>query len=74
MIGFVAFDLILRVILAGVMDIALAINVTRMYPHIMDAAPPRLGIPGHVITGSERLLSQRRPLDGSWARAARLGH
>jgi hypothetical protein len=49
MIGLVAFDLILRILRARVMDVTLVVHVFPV--HALDGAahPAGLGIPAHVI-------------------------
>ena len=54
-IGLVAFDLVLRIILARVVDIAFVVHVARMHPHDMAADPAGFGIPTYVIADFEDL-------------------
>jgi hypothetical protein len=49
MIGSVAFDLVLRIILARVMDVAFVVHVSCVHPHDVTADPTGFGIPAHVI-------------------------
>jgi hypothetical protein len=53
MVGFVAFDLVLRIILARVMDIALVVHIHRVDPHDETTNPTSFGIPTHVIADPE---------------------
>jgi len=53
MIGLIAFDLVLRVVGAGVMDVALIGHISGVQPHYPAGDPARLGIPDHVITNLE---------------------
>jgi hypothetical protein len=50
MIRPVALDLILGVVRAGVMDVALVIDVLRMHSHDTTANAAGLGIPAYVVT------------------------
>jgi len=50
MIRPVALDLILRVVRAGVMDVALVIDVLRMHSHDTTGNAAGLGIPAYVVT------------------------
>ena len=52
-IGLVAFDLVLWIILARVMDVALVVHVARMYPHDTTADSAGLRVPTYVITDFE---------------------
>ena len=53
MLGFIAFDFILRLVRTGVMRVPLVIHVSRMDPDDPAADMPGLGIPRDVITGFE---------------------
>jgi hypothetical protein len=53
-IGLIAFDLVLWIVPARVMDVALVIYVLGMGPHDTAPNPPRLGIPAYVIADPER--------------------
>jgi hypothetical protein len=53
MIGFVALDLVLRIVRARVMDIAFVVHVPCVHAHDAAADPPSFGIPAHVIAGFE---------------------
>jgi hypothetical protein len=53
-IGLVTLDLVLRVILARVVDITLVVHVRRMYPHDAAAYPAGFRVPAHVIVDCER--------------------
>jgi hypothetical protein len=48
-IGFVAFDLVLRIIIARMMDIAFVVHVSCVHPHNETTDPTGFGIPTHVI-------------------------
>lgn len=54
-IGIVAFDLELRIILARMMDVALVAHVARMYPHDTTADSASLRVPTYMITDFECL-------------------
>src|ERR1044071_1539644 len=64
MVGLVALDLVLRLVPAGMVDIALVVHVLGVHPDDAAADPPGLGIPadviaaleglGHVVTGEFR--------------------
>jgi hypothetical protein len=53
--GLVAFDFVLRLVLGGVMRVALVIRVLRMDLDNPAADMPGLGIPGDVIADFETL-------------------
>jgi hypothetical protein len=53
MIRPVALDLILGVVRAGVMDVALVIDVLDMHSHDMTGNAAGLGIPAYVVTDFE---------------------
>jgi hypothetical protein len=53
MIGLVALNLVLRVIRAGVMDIAFIGHILGVHPHYPAGDPACLGIPAHVIADLE---------------------
>src|SRR6266851_5965828 len=53
MIGLVAFDLVLRVVRAGVMDVALIGHIFGVHPHYPACDPACFGIPAHVIADLE---------------------
>ncbi len=55
MIGLIALDLVLRIILARVMDVAFVVQVRRMHPHDMATDPASFGVPGYMITDFECL-------------------
>lgn len=55
MAGFVAFDLVLRLILAGMMDVAFVVHVARMGPDDAAADAAGFGVPGYVIACLEFL-------------------
>jgi hypothetical protein len=55
MIGLIALDLVLRITLARMMDIALVVHVRRVHPYDMAADPASLGIPGNMILDFECL-------------------
>ena len=52
-IRFVALDLILRVILARMVDVSFIIHILRVYFHNPAADAPRLRVPGYVIANFE---------------------
>src|ERR1041384_1752308 len=64
MVGLVALDLVLRLVPAGMVDVALVAHVLGVHPDDAAADPPGLGIPadviaaleglGHVVTGEFR--------------------
>ena len=54
-IGLVAFNLVLRIVLARMMDVTFVVHVTRMHLHDTAADPAGLGIPGDVIADFECL-------------------
>jgi hypothetical protein len=54
-IGLVALDLVLRVILARVVDITLVVHVRRMYPHDAAAYVAGFRVPTHVIADDKCL-------------------
>lgn len=54
-VGFVAFDLVLWIVLARMMDIAFVVHVARMHPHDMTTDAAGFGIPTYVIADSEFL-------------------
>jgi hypothetical protein len=54
-IGLVAFDLVLRIILARMMDVTLVAHVARMYSHDPTADSASLRVPTYVITDFESL-------------------
>jgi hypothetical protein len=53
MIGLVAFDLVLRVVRAGVMAVALIGHIFGVHPHYPACDPACFGIPAHVIADLE---------------------
>ena len=55
-IGLVAFDLVLRIILARMMDITFVVHVARMHSHDPAADSASLGIPTYVIADFECLF------------------
>ncbi len=52
-IGLVALDLVLRVILARMMDVTFVVHILRVYSYDMATDPPGLGIPTYVIANFE---------------------
>lgn len=50
MVGFRAFDFVLRFLFAGVVRIPLKIGILCMHFDNLAADVPRLGIPGNVVT------------------------
>ena len=54
-IRLVALDLVLRVILAGMVDVALVVHVLGMHPNDSASDSPGLRIPADVIAALERL-------------------
>ena len=55
MIGLIALNLVLRIILARMMDVAFVVHVCRVHPHDMAADPASFGIPGYMIADFECL-------------------
>lgn len=55
-IGLVAFDLVLRIVFAGMMRIAFVIKIPRMDLDDLPADMPGFGIPGDVIADFERVF------------------
>jgi len=53
-IGFVAFDFVLRLVLRGVMHMAFVVEVFGVDGDDPTGNPARLGVPGHVISNFER--------------------
>src|SRR5215831_16131311 len=53
MIGLIALNLVLRVIRAGVMDVALVGHIHSVHPHYPAGDPACLGIPAHAIADFE---------------------
>jgi hypothetical protein len=66
MIGLVAFDLVLRIILARMMDVAFVVHVARMDPHDTAADPASFGIPTYVIADFEFLCHVFNPHTIGW--------
>ena len=56
MIGLVAFDLVLRIILARMMDITFVGHVARMHPHDTATDSASFGIPTYMIVDFECLF------------------
>ena len=54
-IGLVAFDLVLWIVLARMMDIAFVVQVARVHPHDTAAYSASFGIPSYVIADFECL-------------------
>ncbi len=52
----VAFDLVLRLVLARMVDITFVVHVARMHAHDMTPDPAGFGIPTYVIANFEFLL------------------
>ena len=52
-IGFVTLDLVLRVILARMMDVTFVVHVLRMDSHDAATDPASFGIPTHMIANCE---------------------
>jgi len=61
MIGFVAFNLVLWIVRARVMDIAFIVHVPRVNAYDTPADPARFGIPTHVIANFEYLRHHESP-------------
>jgi hypothetical protein len=57
-IRLVAFDLILWIILARMMDVTFVGHVARMHPHDMAADPARFRVPTYVIADFESLCHE----------------
>lgn len=53
MIGLIALDLVLRIILTRMMDIAFVVHVARVHPYDMAADPASFGIPGYMVADFE---------------------
>lgn len=51
----IALDLVLRIILARMMDVAFVVHVRRIHPYDMAADPASFGVPGYVIADFECL-------------------
>ena len=62
MIGLIALDLVLRIVLARVMDVAFVVHVGRMHLYDMAADPASFGVPGYVIADFECLRHERMVL------------
>lgn len=62
MIGLVAFNLVLRVVLTRMMDIAFVVHIARMHPDDMTANPAGFGIPTYVISDFEDRCHDAIPL------------
>lgn len=54
-IGLITLDLVLRIVLTCVMDVAFVVHIARMHSHDVATDPTSLGIPGHVIANFECL-------------------
>jgi hypothetical protein len=61
MIRLIAFDLVLRIVHARVVDIAFEVNIPGVHAHDMTTDPAGFGIPTHVITGLEYLRHAESP-------------
>ncbi len=61
MIGFVAFNLVLWIVCARVMDIAFVVHIPRVHAHDTAADPAGFGIPTHVIANFEYLRHDESP-------------
>jgi hypothetical protein len=55
MSGFIAFDFVLRLIFAGVMNVAFVIHVLAVHAHDLAADPAGFRIPAHAIADFESL-------------------
>lgn len=53
MIGLIALDLVLRIILTRMMDIAFVVHVSRVHLYDMAADPASFGIPGYMVADFE---------------------
>ena len=53
MVRLVALDLVLRLVLAGMVDVALVVDVPRVHAEDMAAHAPGLGIPADVVAALE---------------------
>ena len=53
MIRLVALDLILRIVRAGMVNVAFVVHVFSMHPHDTTVDPACFGIPAHVIAELE---------------------
>src|SRR6185312_2224476 len=60
-VGLVALDLVLRIILAGVMGMAFVVGVPGMHLHDMAAHVARLRVPTHMVTHFELCRHRRSP-------------
>src|SRR5712692_10097864 len=82
-IGLIAFDFVLRFVLAGVVDVSFVVHVLRMHLDDFPADPPSLRIPAYTVTHLESLCHidprdvvprRAEPLDAPnsiWAAGAR---
>jgi hypothetical protein len=57
--GFIAFDFVLRLIFAGVMDVTLVIHVFSVNAHDLTANPAGFRIPTHAIADFEPLAHSK---------------
>jgi hypothetical protein len=61
MIRFVAFDLVLRIVRARVVDIAFVVNIPGVHAHDTTTDPAGFGIPADVVTDLEYLRHAECP-------------
>jgi hypothetical protein len=61
MIGFVAFDLVLWIVRARVMDIAFVVHIPRVHAHDTAADSVGFGVPTHMIADFEYLRHPESP-------------
>jgi hypothetical protein len=59
-VGLVAFDLVLRLVPARVVDVALDLDVPRVHAQDMAAHAAGLGIPAHVVADPKGLSGRLR--------------
>ena len=71
MICLVARDFVLRIVRAGVVDVAFIVHVFGVHPHDVTGDPADLGIPTHVIADLERFChdASREAFSGKCASA-----
>jgi hypothetical protein len=55
MVSFVAFDLVLRIIYGGVMDVSFVVDVPGMYSNDSTGYPTGFRVPAYVIADFEAL-------------------
>src|SRR6266550_7376228 len=60
-IGLVAFDFVLGLVLAGVVDVSFVVHILCMHLDDSPADPPSLGIPAYTVTHLESLCHPSTP-------------